>query len=93
MMSKMVLEKVEIPVIFEVELFHPEESTLRLTYVSGTDFGEDEYCKERAMAIQKECQEKYSYYHDIRITTRHIYNNMVYDNTILYCGLFEKVGS
>ncbi len=93
MMNKVVLEKVEIPVIFEVELFHPEESTLRLTYVSGTEFGEDEWCKERAMAIQKECQEKYSYYHDIRITARHIYNNMVYDNTILYCGLFEKVGS
>lgn len=92
-MNKMVLEKVEIPVIFEVELFHPEEGTLRLTYISGTEFGEDESCKERAIMIQKECQAKYSYYHDIRITARYIYNSMVYDYTILYCGLFEEVGS
>lgn len=85
----MFIKKVEIPVIFEVELYHPDESTIRLTYVGGAEFGEDEDCKERAEMIRQECKAKYSYYHDIKITARFVYGNngYVYDHTILNCEL------
>ena len=85
----MFIKKVEIPVIFEVELSHPDESPMHLTYVGGAEFGEDESCKERAEMIRQECKAKYSYYHDIKITARFVYGNngYVYDHTILNCEL------